>query len=271
VPHPYFDARKPLVLGHRGAAGVAPENTLVSFARGLADGADIVESDVHITRDRVPVLMHDADVDRTTDGTGPVSGFSLDALQKLDAGARFSAASGFTAKAWRPGGERAFVPSLEQAFDALPGVRFNLEIKADSRALVEAVVALVQARGREEITLLTCGEDALQAQLREVIGERGARPALGASLADILEVVRSALEGGAPATDSMALQIPRDFAGRRLVTKALLDHAHAHGIEIHVWTINEPSDMTELLDLGVDGLVTDLPGVMADLREQRQA
>ena len=263
MSHPYFDVPRPTVLGHRGAAGSAPENTLVALGRGLADGAHIIETDAHATRDGVPVLMHDPHVDRTTDGTGALADLDWADVQKLDAGYRFQPTEAGTQ--WPCRGRGIGVPSLREAFEAYPDARFNIELKAPGRDFVRAVVDLVVELGREDRTLLVAGEDAVQAELRRALAESGARPALGAGLADILEVIASAIEGREPTTDSMALQIPRSFAGRPLVTPELVAHAHAHGIVVHVWTINDPDEMRELLDLGVDGLVTDWPGRMAAL------
>jgi len=262
MAHPYFDLPRPVILGHRGAAGAAPENTLVSFARGLEDGADVIESDVHGTRDGVPVLLHDERVDRTTNGTGAVADLDFAAIRELDAGHRFASLEdgGFPYR-----GRGVVVPTLREAFEAFPEARFNLEIKSPGRALLRTIVELVVELGREDRTLLVAGEDPIQAELRAQLAETGARPALGASVSDILEVVRAAVEQRAPRTDSMALQVPRDFAGQPLVTRALIDHCHAHGIQVHVWTINEPDEMRALLDLGVDGLVTDWPSRMARL------
>ena len=124
--HPYFDVPRPTILGHRGAAGEAPENTLESFRLGLAQGADIIESDVHVTRDGVPVLIHDEAVDRTTDGCGRVAELDWDELQRLDAGYRFSPDGG-SSFPFRGRGLR--VPALEEAFRELPDVRLNLELK----------------------------------------------------------------------------------------------------------------------------------------------
>ena len=260
--HAYFDVPLPMILGHRGAAGSAPENTLASFARGLADGAQVLETDVHATRDGVPVLLHDERVDRTTDGSGAIAALDFAALQRLDAGYRFSPGDGGDFP-FRGRGLR--VPSLQEAFAAFPDARFNLEIKSGGRALLRRVVGLVTELRREDRTLLVAGDDALQAELRAVLAETGARPALGASVADVLDVVGSAVAGRAPNTDSMALQIPREFAGRPLVTRELVEHCHRHGLAVHVWTIDEPDEMRELLALGVDGLVTDYPGRLAAL------
>lgn len=266
MPHPYFDVPRPTILGHRGAAGVAPENTLVSFARGLEAGAHVIETDAHGTRDGIPVLMHDDRVDRTTDGTGALADLDWADVRRLDAAHRFTPAEG-DAPLRRGQGIR--VPSLAEAFEAFPDARFNIEIKAPGRALIERIVDLVRDHGREDRTLLVAGEDPIQAELRAVLAATGARPALGASVSDILEVVRAAVDQRPPATDSMALQVPRSFGGSPLVTPELVAHCHAHGIAVHVWTINDADEMGELLDLGVDGLVTDLPGRMAQLLAAR--
>ncbi len=264
MAHPYFSVPRPTILGHRGAGGLAPENTLDSFERALAEGADIIESDVHATRDGIPVLIHDPTVDRTTDGRGPVSELDWKELRALDAGHHFEAEGEHPFR-----GRRIRVPSLEEALARFPKARFNLEIKDPRQVAAERVVSLVRSAGREDTTLLTAGEDPIMVGLRRVLAETGARPALGASLADILAVIRAAQSGVPPDTDSMALQIPAEFGGNPLVTSELLAHAAAHGIAVHVWTINEPSEMGALLDLGVDGLVTDYPDRMRRLLEER--
>jgi glycerophosphoryl diester phosphodiesterase len=267
VRHPYFAPPTPLVIGHRGCAGEIPENTLLAFERGLAAGAVILESDVRGTRDVVPVLMHDAELDRVTDGAGPVCDLTLEELRLLDAGHHFSLDEGET-HPFR--GQGLQIPTFEEALKAFPEARFNLEIKADQPGIVEATVDAVVRNGREALTLLTAGDADLMARLRRHIAERNVPVAQGASVADILDVVRTAREGSAPTTPSMAVQIPAEFGGRPLVTRELVDHAHAHDIQVHVWTINSEEEMTELLDLGVDGIVTDFPRRLADLIARRR-
>ena len=141
--HPFFALPTPLVIGHRGSSGEAPENTLPAFARALAQGAVILETDVHATRDGVVVVYHDERVERTTDGAGAIAELDFAALRALDAGHRYS-----------PDGGRSFpfrgrglrVATLAEAFEALPGARFNVEIKRDDAALVEGTVACRGAR-----------------------------------------------------------------------------------------------------------------------------
>lgn len=265
MPHSFFEVSNPVIIGHRGAAGTAPENTLVSFARALEVGAEILESDIHATRDGVPVLLHDPNVDRTTTGVGIVSDLTLEELRELDAGHHFDSSPNESFP-FRNQGVR--VPTLEEAFEAFPDARFNLEIKANPPQLVGRVIELVDKFARHERTLLTAGENPIMLELREERKRRGASFAIGASTADVLLVVKAAVAKEAAPEDVMALQIPTDFGGRPLVTEELIHFAHEHDIAVHVWTINEPDEMRRLLDMGADGLVTDHPERMAALLDR---
>jgi glycerophosphoryl diester phosphodiesterase len=260
--HPYFDLPRPIPMGHRGAAGEAPENTLASFECAVAAGAAILESDLHVTRDGAIVLLHDDTVDRTTDGSGRLLDLSLAEVKRLDAGFRFSPDGG-TSFPFRGSGVR--VPTLDEAFAALPEVRFNLEIKEIDTGTIERIVAIVAESRRESTTLLTAASDPTMAALRAQLQKTGVGVAVGASTGDVLGFVRGALEGGEPPRDSMALQIPPSFGGDPLVTRELVEYAHAHDVQVHVWTINDPPEMARLLDLGVDGIISDFPGRVAAL------
>lgn len=267
VRHPYFDLPTPIVLGHRGAAGEAPENTLRSFEQAVAEGAAIIESDVHATRDGHIVMFHDERVDRTTDGTGRVADFSLAELQRLDAGYRFT----LDGERFPYRGCGLCVPTLEQAFEAFPGLRFNLEVKEGDEAVVSRVIETVKRAGREDRTLLTAGKDEVMARLRAALVRSGARVAMGASPADVVAFIRSALEGTPVPREPMALQIPAQFGGRPVVTPELVRHAHTHDVQVHVWTINRVEEMERLLGLGVDGIVTDFPGRLARVIARKRA
>ena len=255
MAHPFFALRRPLAIGHRGCAGEVPENTLASFARGVADGAVVIETDVHLTRDGVPVLIHDSDVARVTDGRGAVRDLDFAELRRLDAGFQFCAPG--ASAPFRGAGLR--IPSLAEAFGALPGVRFNLELKEDRPEISEHVLAVIRAAGREELTLVTSAEDGLMAKLRAAVRRRGARVALGASTGDVARFVRALRDGSVPPAEPMALQIPGHFAGAPLVTPELIAGAHARGVDVHVWTINEPGEIDALIALGVDGVISDYP------------
>jgi len=259
MPHPFFAPARPRVIGHRGAAGERPENTLASFEAALAAGASVLESDVHLSGDGVPILLHDPSLERVCGVTGLAADLSFAALSALDAGAGFRDADG--RNPFRGRGHA--IASLEQAFARFPEARFNLEIKCAGEAVLRETLRLVERFDRADRTLLTAGEDAIMRDLRRAVAASGQAPALGASLSEILAVIASALRGEPMPAGVMALQIPADFGGRPLATRALVDHAHAHGIEVHVWTINELAEIEALLALGVDGIVTDFPGRMA--------
>lgn len=264
MTHPYFDLATPLVIGHRGAAGERPENTLPSFARALEQGADILETDAHPTADGQVVLFHDDTLDRTTNGNGPVNAQTLSALRGLDAGFRFTPHGGaIGATPFRGHGVR--IPTLDETLEAFPSARLNIELKENAPGFIERTLAILREHGREETTLLTAGEDPVMEALRAEVKASGSRVALGASIGDVLRFVRCAIDASAPPDAVMALQIPADFAGKPLVTAELLKHAHLHGIQIHVWTINDAPEMERLLALGVDGIVSDFPGRLAEV------
>jgi glycerophosphoryl diester phosphodiesterase len=264
--HPYFDLPTPIAIGHRGAAGEAPENTLPSFERALEARVAILESDVHLTRDGAVVIFHDAELDRTTDASGPVAERTLAELRELDAGHRFTPDGGRTFP-YRGRGVR--IPTLAEALDAFPRMRFNLEIKASTAGLIDATLELVSHRA--ERTLLAAADDPIMADLRARVEGSGSEVAIGASAGDVLAFVRSALDATPPPPGPMALQVPPEFGGRPLVTPRFVEHAHAHGLHVHVWTVNEPAEIERLLDLGVDGVMSDFPGrVVAALAARRE-
>lgn len=264
--HPYFDVPVPTLIGHRGSSGEAPENTLPAFERALAHGAVILETDVHLTRDGVVVIYHDDSVDRTTDGRGPICDFTLEALQRLDAGYRFTPDGG-ESHPYRGKGVR--IATLREAFEAFPGARFNVELKQCDDRLIEGTLDEVERAGREDLTLLAAAEDETMARLRRRLAERGLHPAVGASTGDVVAFVLALRDGREPPNGPMALQIPPRFGGDPLVTPELVAHAHAHGLVVHVWTVNDPAEMHRLLDLGVDGVMTDYPLVLRRVLEER--
>ncbi|HEY5656577.1 MAG TPA: glycerophosphodiester phosphodiesterase [Myxococcota bacterium] len=262
VPHPFFALPTPLVMGHRGCAGRLPENTLAGFRAALEDGAVILETDVHLTRDGEVVLIHDDDVARVTEGFGAVRDLERGELERLDAGYRFSPDGGRTHPE-RGRGHR--VPTLRAALEACPGARFNLELKEDLPDLVEQTLEVIDATASAHRVLLVAAADALMQRLRARVASRGVDVALGASAGEVARFVQAARIDAPPEPGISALQIPVTFAGRPLVMPQLVAHAHRHGVQVHVWTINEPDEMRRLLALGVDGIVSDFPARVAAL------
>jgi glycerophosphoryl diester phosphodiesterase len=259
----YLEGPRPRLFAHRGGARIAPENTVEAFAAGLAAGADRLEMDVHATRDGHVVVLHDPTVDRTTDGSGLVREMSLAELHRLDAGARFAGEHGDFP--FRGRGVR--VPTLAAVLEAFPGVPLNIEIKQDAPAIEHEVLAVLDRAGARAQVLLAAEEASIMARIRAAAPD----VLTSFSAADVLEFV-TAWHGGTLAAyraPGVALQIPPSFGDVPLVTAESVAIAHGMGLEVHVWTIDDPDEMAALLELGVDALMTDVPPVAARLLRER--
>jgi glycerophosphoryl diester phosphodiesterase len=246
----------PLTFAHRGGAASWPENTLEAFRGALASGCSHLETDLRVTRDGELVLMHDARVDRTTNGTGEVSAFTLAELQRLDAGYRFSP-DGVTFP-WR--GRGLTVPTFAELCAAAPAARFNVEIKERSPFdLPGALVSFIERQGIADRIVVAAERHEL---VRDFRRRSGGRVATSASRRECLKFWFASRLGLTSflRLPYQALQIPVRVGRATLVTPSLLDAAHREGLAVHVWTIDDPGEMKRLLDLGVDGLMSDHPG-----------
>jgi glycerophosphoryl diester phosphodiesterase len=254
--HPYFkrDARRPLVIAHRGGAGLWPENTLYAFGRAAVLGVDVIELDVRSTADGALVVFHDAKVERTTDGRGPVGGMKLDEVKRLDAAYRWSPDGG---KSFPLRGGGVFVPTLEEVFAALPEMRFVIEPKRGTRSVGESLCRVVRARGMtEKVLVASFTQTVLDEFRRECPGV-----ATSAGPGEVSKFIALSKTGlGASYSPSMqALQVPEYAGGVRMITKGFVEAAHERNLEVHAWTVNDASAMSGLIELGVDGIMTDYP------------
>jgi len=258
--HAFFGGRRPRLFAHRGASGEAPENTLAAFALGLAQGAGYLETDARLTRDGAVVLIHDADVDRTTDGSGSVAGFTIRELAELDAGFRFGREGG-PVFPYRGRGLR--VPTLEQLLRAQPDARINLEVKGSDPAAADAVIEVLRDLRAQSRVLLAAAEEPVFARILEL--DCGA--ALGSSVRDVVELIRASVEGRLDsfAPRGHALQVPPSFMGRPLATPELVAAAHRVGLEVHVWTVDDPVEAARFFEMGIDGCMSDYPARLAPL------
>lgn len=248
MTHPWFEGvDRPRVLAHRGlvrperaAHGIA-ENSFAAVAAAHAAGAHYVESDCHLTKDGVVVLFHDADLSRVTGDPRRVDEVTLRQLDELMGGY---------------GG----VITLAQALDAFPGVRFNLDVKAEAAA--EKVGRLIAPHGRRVLVTSFSDDRRRTALSAAAAAGGGIRPATSAGTSIVTRLVaavnlRSQRYARRVLQDVDALQVPERHGRARIVTPRLLDYAHGAGVEVHVWTVNDPADMRRLVALGVDGIVTD--------------
>jgi len=264
--HPFFDRLKPtLNIAHRGGALIAPENTLAAFQIAIADcAADMLELDVHQTRDGMLVVSHDPTVDRCTDGSGPIRELAFSEVARRDAGYRFSPDLG-TSFPFRGQGVR--IPSLEEVFRAFPRARYNIDVKADAPGVVENFAAVVK---RENIIArVCCGSDSDELATRLV----RALPDCchfypKQALTELVWAIRSQQE---PPVDDRyhVLDIPLEYQGIRLIDAHLLETAQQIGRWVNVWTVDAPPEMARLIDEGVGGIMTDRPDLLRQLLAQR--
>lgn len=237
----FFEARRPLVFAHRGGMALGPENTIQAFDAGMQTGADGIELDVHLAADGRVVVHHDATLDRTTSGSGPVAAKNSAELARLG------------------------VPPLREVLRRYTDARIIIEMKVDASVLGEAVAAEVRAADAVD-RVCAAGYGA-----RAVLAARRALPEMATSAH--LEEVRRALNrtwicwplrsctwGG--------YQVP-ECAGRlRVVSPRFIRYAHLAGLKVHVWTVDEEHDMRRLLGWGVDALISNRPDLAVRVRDE---
>jgi glycerophosphoryl diester phosphodiesterase len=257
--------RRPLVMGHRGGAGLWPENTMYGFSKAVEMGVDVLEMDMHSTMDGVLVIIHDDTVDRTTNGSGRVNSLTLAQLKALDAGYRWTNDGGAS---FPFRGRGLSVPTLQEVFDAFPQMRFNIDIKQEQPSLVKPFCRMIREHGMESKVMGASFKpealDEFRRECREV--------ATSASPADVraLLALKDGGAGGAQVSVAQAVQVPEYAGGRQVLTRALVEEAHERHLEVHAWTINDEAAMRRMLDLGVDGIITDYPDRLIDLLRRVQ-
>jgi glycerophosphoryl diester phosphodiesterase len=257
----------PVNLAHRGASALAPENTIEAFQLAIEEGAGGLELDVHMTRDRQIVVIHDATVDRTTNGSGAVSEMSLDELRGFDAGHNFSPDGGPT-RPYRGRGVR--VPTFEEVLEEFPGVPVNIEIKAGTPGIEEMVLGVLREADALGRALVVSTPHAIVKRFRKVSGGHVSTGASRWEIGVFYFASRLLLERLIrPAYD--ALQVPPRHRGIPVVTPRFIRAAHARGVRVDVWTINQADEMRRLLDLGVDVIMTDRPGTLAGVLDRHAA
>jgi len=230
------------------------ENSMSSFRRALDEGFRYLEIDVHATSDGVVVVSHDATLDRTTDAVGPIAEQSWDQVRRARIGGR------------EP------LPSLRQVLDELPGALLNIDVKA-APAVRPTLDLLSQTDVWHRICLASFSAARL-GKLRRAGGDRlitscSPRDALSLRMRGWLRQAHMGWAGGWLPVPAELAQVPRRQGALTVVDPAFLQAAHQLGMEVHVWTINDQAEMRELLDMGVDGLVTDRPDLLRELLAER--
>jgi glycerophosphoryl diester phosphodiesterase len=253
-----------LLYAHRGAAAECPENTLPSFRRALEIGVDAIETDVHMTRDGVPVVSHDPSAERMTGVAVAWRDLDLADARRLDLGWGFVAADGS-----RPfAGTGVRLSTLEEVLVELPGVRFNVDIKQAEPSMVKPLLALLRRlRAEDRVTLASFRWRTLVDVRRR--GYAGDTSLSQAEVAALLSAPRRSFRN-LPFV-GIAAQIPVRVGPLRLATRRFIDKCHAVGLRVDFWTINQPDEAERLLALGADGIMTDDPAAIAPVFARHRA
>ncbi|MET9134375.1 glycerophosphodiester phosphodiesterase [Streptomyces antibioticus] len=247
IRHPYLDHPGPLAFAHRGGAADGLENTTAQFRRAVEAGYRYIETDVHTTRDGKLVAFHDATLDRVTDGAGRIADLPWADVRQA-----------------RVRGEEP-VPLFEELLETFPEVRWNVDVKAEP-ALHPLLNLIARADAWDRVCVGSFSE------ARVVRAQRLAGPRLATSYGTRGVLGLRLRSWGVPAAlrrSAVAAQVPETQSGIQVVDSRFVRAAHARGLQVHVWTVNEPERMHRLLDLGVDGIMTDHIDTLREVMEDR--
>lgn len=244
--HPYLEVDAPIVMAHRGFSPDGLENTMPAFAAAVALGVTHIETDVHATGDGALVAFHDRSLDRVTDATGMISDLTWRQVESAQVRAAGSAVAG--------------VPLLEDVLGAWPDLRVNIDVKG--WPAIGPLVDVLRRTSALHRVCVTSFDDRRTAAVRRALGpglatSPGRRGVTRWRLGALLPGPAGAWAGRLPAGAAVALQAPAMAGPLRVITRRSVEVAHRQGLQVHAWTINDPGQMHDLLDLGVDALITD--------------
>ncbi len=259
--HEYFERERPLVIAHRGGAGLRPENTLMAFRHAQRLGVDVLEMDVRRTLDGELVLMHDETVDRTTDGRGAVSTMRYEDIAKLDAAYYWTANEQDIEGSIPPyRGDGIRPPRLAEVLQEFPDLRLNIELKEDSVLTAREVCTLLVTAGSEQRVLLASEHGSVIRAFREACPSTPTATSYSETVGFLLNQSVGLLGFYHPR--AYALEIPPSSHGFELLTRSRVEDAAAQGMHVLPWTINDQQQMQHILTLGVTGIITDYPDRM---------
>ncbi|HEY3438189.1 MAG TPA: glycerophosphodiester phosphodiesterase [Actinotalea sp.] len=247
----YLDGSGPIALAHRGFSLDGAENSMAAFAAAVGLGCRYVETDVHATQDGVLLAFHAETLDRVTDGSGRIADLPWARVRE----ARIAG--------------REPVPTLEELLGTWPDLRVNIDVKA--AAAIGPTVDVIERTAAHDRVCIASFSDAR----RTAVLRRLSRPVATSGGIGTTVRFRAAAAAGSSGAVQRALrgvdclQVPERFGSLPVVTRRTVEAAHAAGTEVHVWTVNDPADMHRLLDLGVDGLVSDRADLLRDVLVDR--
>ncbi|MBM3213906.1 glycerophosphodiester phosphodiesterase [Candidatus Poribacteria bacterium] len=254
--------RKPLNMAHRGGVALAPENTMVAFENAVRIGVDVLELDVHLTRDRRVVVSHDATVDRATNGSGPIAGMSFDELSSLDAGYRFTPDGG---KSYPYRGTGVVVPLFSDVLSAFPETRVNVDLKSQEPELAQLTLDAIDGQeARDRVCVASFYHGALE-RFREISSGRVATSASPFEARLFAYVLRWLPRLWSVPYD--ALQVPLRHRRCEIASHGFIWAAHRWGVEVHVYDADDEPSIRRSVALGVDGIISDRPDLVRQVLE----
>lgn len=257
-----FDIGRPLIMAHRGESGSIPENTILALESAEKIGVDVLESDIRLTKDNIPILFHDEDLERTTGVSGSVREKKFDELLQIDLGHEFTTDGGRT---YPFRGRGLKVVTLEEALKRFPDTILNLDIKDTFREAPDEVARILRENQRTKKIMIASFLPPQLKRFREKAPmiPTSAHPdeirnfVIGARMRSMRFFVRSVAY--------RAFQIPEWSGSLQIVTPRFVAEAHKRNIAVHVWTINNREDMERLLSMEVNGIFTDYPALLREV------
>ena len=243
---PFLEHPGPIPFAHRGGAGDFPENTLPAFRNAIELGYKHLETDVHLTKDGKVVAFHDESLDRVTDHSGKISDFTLNEISQIQIG----------------GSEK--IPTLLELLESFPEAKINIDPKSDN--VVFPLIELLQTTN--SISRVCVGSFS-DKRIKQIRSSLGSQLCVSAGPKSVMKFLAERYTFSFSRFNYHCLQVPQRSGPVKIVTKDFVERAHAKGLQVHVWTIDDPNEMHELLDLGVDGLMTDETSTLKDVLLER--
>ena len=242
----FLDHPGPIPFAHRGGAGMFPENTLPAFKNAIEMGYKYLETDVHSSKDGEVFAFHDESLERVTGRTGKISDFSATEISQIEI-------DGF-----------AKIPTLIELLELFPKVKINIDPKADS-----VVTPLINLLKRTNSVSRVCIGSFSDKRIKEIRKELGSELCVSAGPKAVIKFLAGRFSFPKSKPAYHCLQVPQRSGPVKIVTRDFIEKAHSRGLQVHVWTIDDEEEMNELLDIGVDGLMTDEPTVLKNVLLER--
>jgi glycerophosphoryl diester phosphodiesterase len=262
-----FELDRPLIIAHRGGASLAPENTVLALRTAVGLGVDVIETDLQLTKDNQFVLFHDDNLSRMTGREEAVRNLTLEELQQIDITYNLTPDNGSTYP-YRGQGHR--ILTLSEAFEEFSDIIFNMDIKSkEDREAPELLASEITKHERQNSVIVASFHDRQIERFRALMPDVATAACPGEVSRFVFGVKTHSLRLTSRNPKYHAFQVPINYGVISVVNSKFVEAAHERGIAVHVWTINERAVMTELIDLGVDGIITDEPVMLRDLLKEK--